>query len=79
MKIDGTVFFEGQQVIVLNMLINDERVDFGGFVQGWGRGKTTKHQLEVKVNGVSLYFPKERLVDYELYWIKKHAEANKPQ
>jgi hypothetical protein len=72
MKLHESKFSEGQHVIVLNMLVNDERVDFGGFVVNWGRGKSVQHLIEVKVNGVSLHFEEKRLVDYQEYWLAKN-------
>lgn len=65
-------FREGQQVVVLNMLINGDRRDMGGYVVGQGRGKPVRDKIEVKVNGVSLYFPEDRLVDYEEYWASRN-------
>lgn len=74
MKIPNSKLSEGQQVIVLKMLVDGESKDIGGYVEGRGRGVSVRNKIQVKVNGVSLYFPEERLMDYEEYWRIKNSK-----
>lgn len=66
-------FKEGQELIVLGMLINGERVDMGGRYVEPARG-SKRGQHIVLVTGVRLHFPADRLVDAEEYWRLKRAK-----
>jgi len=70
---DHPRFKYNQHVMVLGMLVNGERIDMGGFVQGYGRGPATRNKVEVTVNGVHLYFEEDRLMDFSEYWERKRA------
>ena len=66
-------FKEGQELIVLGMLINAERVDVGARYIAPARG-SKRGQHIVMVNGVRLHFPADRLMDAEEYWRLKRAK-----
>lgn len=67
-------FKELQDVIVLNMLFNDKRIDAGGKYLGQNIFGGNKGLHRVRVNGVELNFPLDRLVDAQEYWDKKNKE-----
>jgi len=70
---NDNLFKEGQELIVLGMLINGDRIDMGArYVEPARRSKRGQHI--VLVNGVRLHFPTDRLVDAEEYWRLKRAK-----
>lgn len=60
-----------QEVIILQMLINGERVDMGGRFIGIKATGEKKGQAEVEVNTIRLFVPVERVVDSQQYWNNK--------
>lgn len=64
-------FKEGQEVIILNMLLNGDRRDAGGRYVGPGRG-SKKNKHIVTVMGTHIHVDLDKIVDAQEYWDKKN-------